>query len=230
MSPFNETAQPLIEITLSRTVLRRCLVVVPLGLLLLLGVIGAAVSPLVDGHPVILTRERLALKHYLDETQDWTQRLNEIAVRLDALSPSSIATANRVVTSTSAISITQMPTGSLPAQVDLPSQLPLSAFNAPVSQPTNLFDRAHAAEQVAQELHALERDLQQIETPVALTGLHALSAETVQAFAAWSSQVMDAIGAPTSETIAAVQGLRQTALIALETLRQTLAQQQGIQP
>ena len=230
MSPFNETSQPLIEITLSRSILRRCLVVVPLGLLLLLGVIGAAISPLVDGHPLILTRERLALKHYLEETQSWTQRLGEIAVRLDALSPTSLATANRVVTSTSVISITRMPTESLPAQMDLPSQVHLSAFNAPVSQPTNLFDRAHAAEQIAQELLALERDVQQIETPVALTGLHTLSAETVQAFAAWSTQVMDAIGAPTSETIAAVQGSRQTALITLETLHQTLTQQQGIQP
>lgn len=230
MSPFNETSHPLIEITLSRTVLRQCFVVVPLGLLLLLGVIGAAVSPLVDGHPVILTRDRLALKHYLEETQGWIQRLDDIAVRLDALSPTPLAAANRVVTNTSAISITQVLTGSLPTQVDLPSQVSLSAFNAPVSQPTNLFDRAHAAEQVAQELQALDRDLQQIETPVALTGLHALSAETVQASAAWSSHVMDAIGAPTPETIAAVQGSRQTALITFETLRQTLAQQQGIQP
>ena len=231
MSPFNETSSlPLIEITIGRTVLRCCLVVIPLGLLLLLGVMGAAVSPLVDGHPVLLTRERLALKHYLEETQGWTRRLDDIAAHLDTLSPTSIVAINSVVTSTSAISITRIPTGSLPAQVDLPSQVPLSAFNAPVSQPANLFDRAHAAEQVAQELQVLERDLQQIETPAALTGLHELSAETVQAFAAWSSQAMDAMGAPTSETIAAVQMSRQSAIVALDTLRQTLAQQQGLQP
>ena len=231
MSPFNETSsRPLIEITISRTALRRCLVVVPLGLLLLLGVIGAAISPLVNGHPVILTRERLALKHYLEEAQGWIQRLDEIAVRLDALSPASIAAANKCVTNTSAISLTQIPTGSLPAQINLPSQAPLSAFTTPASQPTNLFDRAQAAEQVIQELQALERDLQQIETPVAFTGLQDIATETVQAFAAWSSQVMDAIGAPTSETIAAAQVSRQTALVTLETLRQTLAQQQGIQP
>ena len=70
----------------------------------------------------------------------------------------------------------------------------MSAFTTPASQPTNLFDRAHAAEQVIQELQALERDLQQIETPVAFTGLQDFSTETVQAFATWSSQVMDAIG------------------------------------
>jgi arginine deiminase len=114
--------------------------------------------------------------------------------------------------------------------VNLPAQAPLSAFNIPANHPTNLFDRAQSAESVIRELQALERDLQQIETPVALTGLQELSTETVQAFATWSSQVIDAIGAPTSDTIAAVQVSRQTALITLETLRQTLAQQQGIMP
>lgn len=231
MPPFNETTSlPVIEITISRTVLRRCLVVIPFGLFLLLGAIGAAVSPLVNGHPVLLTRERLALKHYLEETQGWTQRLDEIAIRLDTLSPAPSATVNTIVTNTSVISIIRMPTGSLPSQVALPSQVPLSAFTTPANQPTNLFDRAQAVEQVAQELQALERDLQQIETPVALTGLHELSTETVQAFIAWSSQVMDAIGAPTSETIAAVQMSRQSTIVALDTLRQTLAQQQGLQP
>jgi hypothetical protein len=83
---------------------------------------GAAVSPLVNGHPVILTRERQALKYYLEEAQGWTQRLNEIAVRLDTLSPTSIAASNNAVTNTSVISLTQIPTGSLPAQINLPAQ------------------------------------------------------------------------------------------------------------
>jgi hypothetical protein len=179
---------------------------------------------------VILTRERLALKIYLEEAQDWIQRLDDIAMHLDALSPASIATANNVVTNTSAISLPQIPTGSLPSQVDWPAQAPLSSFNRPVSQPTNLFDRAQAAEQVIQDLQALERELQQIETPVAFTGLQDIAAETVQTFAAWSSHVMDAIGAPTSETVAAEQVSRQSALTTLETLRQTLTQQQGTQP
>jgi hypothetical protein len=49
MQHCNETSRPLIEITISRTALRRWVVVLPLGLLLLLGMIGAAVSPLVNG-------------------------------------------------------------------------------------------------------------------------------------------------------------------------------------
>jgi len=230
MSPFNQTSRPLVEITISRTVLRHCVVVVPLSLLLLLGVLGAAISPLVNGHPVILTRERLALNHYLEEAQDWMQRLDDIAARLDPLNPVPIATANNAVTNTSVISITRIPTGSLPAQINLPAQSSLAAFTTPASQPTNLVDRAQAAERVTQDLQALERDLQQIETPVAFTGLQGIAAETVQAFATWSSQVMDAIGAPTSDTIAAAQVSRQTALVTLGTLRQTLAQQQGLQP
>jgi hypothetical protein len=231
MLPFNETTSPpLIEITISRTVLRRCLVIVPLSLLFLLGVIGAAVSPLINGHPVILTRERLALKSYLVEAQNWIQRLDDIAARLDALSPVSIATANTVVTNIAVISITQIPTRSLPAQINLPAQAPLAAYTTPAKQPTNLFDRAQAAEQVIQQLQALERDLQQIETPAAFTRLQELSTETVQAFATWSSQVMDAIGTPTPDTIAAAQTSRQSALAALDSLRQALTQRQGIKP
>ncbi len=219
----------MIEITISRKTLHRCLVVVPLGLLLLLGVIGATVSPLINGHPVILTRERLALKTYLVETQDWIQRLDDIAVRLDTLSPASIAIANHIVTNTSVISSTRIPTGSLPAQINLPAQAPLTPFTTPASQPTNLFDRAQAAEHTIQDLQVIQRDLQQIETPAAFNGLQAIATETVQAFVAWSARVTDAIGAPTSDTLAAAQVSRQTALITLETLRQTLAQQQGSQ-
>ncbi len=230
MPHFNEASRPMIEITISRTTLHRCLVVVPVGFLLLLGMIGAAISPMVNGHPVPLTREHLALKHYLEEAQGWIQRFDDIAARLDTLSPKSPTSANNVVTATSEISLTQIPTGSLPSQVNLPAQAPLSAFNSPAGQPTNLFDRAHAAEQVIQDLQALERDLQQIETPVAFTGLQEISTETVQTFATWSSQVMDAIGAPTPDTIMATQAARQAALMTLNNLRLAVARQQGTQP
>jgi hypothetical protein len=231
MSSFIETfSPPLIEITISRTVLRRSLVVVPLGLLLLLGVIGTAASPLVNGHPVILTRERLALKSYLEEAQGWIQRLDDIAVRLDTLSPTSIAAVNSIVTSTSAIAITRLPTGSLPSQVKSPAEAPLSAYNTPASQPANLFDRVQSADSTIQELRALERDLQQIESPVALTGLQELSTATLQAFASWSTHVMDTIATPTSDTITAAQASRQSALAALDSLRQALTLQQGSQP
>ncbi len=74
-----------------------------------------------------------------------------------------------------------------------------------------------------QELQAIERDMQQIDTPVAFTGLHELSTETVQAFATWSTQVMNGIGALSSDTIAAAQVSRQAALDALDALRQALA-------
>jgi hypothetical protein len=227
MSPFNETSHPLIEITISRTALRRCLVIVPLGLLFLLGVIGAAISPLANGHPVILTRERLALKHYLNEAQGWIQRFDDIAVRLDTLSPASIPTANNAVTNTSLISLTLIATGSLPAQVSLPAQAPLAAFHTPASQPADLFDRVQAAQGIIQELQRLERDLQQIETPVALIGLQGLSSETVQAFTTWSTQGMNVIGAPSADAIATAQDSRTAALNALDTLRRALARQQG---
>ncbi len=84
MSPFNEiTSPPMIEITISRTVLRQSLVVVPLGLLLLLGVIGAAVSPLVNGYPVFLTRERLA-QFITDFPQVAEVEINPLRVMIDS--------------------------------------------------------------------------------------------------------------------------------------------------
>jgi hypothetical protein len=230
MPHLNDVSHPLIEITISRTILRRCVAAVPLGLLLLLGVIGATISPLVNGHPVILSRERLAFKIYLEEAQGWAQSLEEITVRLDNLSPAPSAIATNVLSTTSTLSVTLVPTGSVPAQVTLPSQTRLSAFHTPASQPSNLFDRAQAAEHVIQELQVLERDLQRIEAPAAFNGLRGIATETVQAFTAWSAQVTDAIGAPTKDTIAAAQMSRQTAMITLKTLRQALARQQGIRP
>ncbi len=230
MPPFHDPAQPLIEITFSRTALRRCATILPLSLILILGMIGATISPLVNGHPVILTRERLAILRYLESAQRWVQQLDEMAARLEALSPEPTATSNNVSTNTAVITITSAPTGSLPSKVDLPAQAALSAFRAPASRPDNLFDRAQAAEHINQELQGIERDLQQIETPVALAGLHALAIETVQGFTSWSSHVTDTIGAPTSDSIAAAQAARQAASITLKNLRQALARQQGSQP
>ncbi len=230
MPQFNETSQPWIEITLSRTSLRRCAVIISLGLSLLTGAIGLAVSPLVDGHPVILTPERLAFKHHLDVMQGWIQSLETIAVRLDALSPVGSTTASGVQTSPSTILPPSILTGSLPSQVSLPSQASLSIFNPPNRRPSNLFDRAQEAEDAIQALQAIDRDTQQIETPAAFTRLHAIAVEAVQGFAHWSTQVMDTIGAPTSDSIAAAQTAREAALIALDNLRQALARQQGTQP
>ena len=40
-----------------------------------LGALGLASSPIVAGHPVLLTPERLAIKTYLDTADVWIQRL-----------------------------------------------------------------------------------------------------------------------------------------------------------
>ena len=205
----DDSSQPLIEITISRTTLRRCAVIVPLSLMLVLGMIGATVSPLVNQHPVLLTHERLAIMRYLESAQGWIRRLNEISVRLGTLSLEPIATPDNAYASTAVISITSVPTGPLPSKVDLPAQTPVSAFHAPAGGSDNLFDRAQSAERAIQELQAIERDMQQIEAPVAFTGLHTLAIETVQAFADWTTQVTDTIGAPTSDSIIAAQAARQ---------------------
>jgi len=50
--------------------------------LLLFDGLGIASSPIVVGHPVLLSPERLALKTYLDNAMGWQQRFTEIDQQL----------------------------------------------------------------------------------------------------------------------------------------------------
>ncbi len=230
MNQPHEPSPPMIEITISRTALRLCCAAVPIGLFILLSVIGAAASPMVDGHPVILTRERLAIRQYLDAADDWIQRMDDIMGRLDVLVPASALTPTgsfTVAPPSSAISITLAPTGSLPSHIALPPQTQLPVLSRPSSRPGSLYDRAQQAERAMQDLQAIDLEWQHIETPAALSGLHALANDTLQALAQWATQVIETIDAPSPDSLAAIQSARQAALTSLETLRRALATQQG---
>jgi hypothetical protein len=62
---------PLISITLQPVTLRLGAALITAALLLVVGGLGIASSPIVNGHPVLLSPERLALKTYLDAATGW---------------------------------------------------------------------------------------------------------------------------------------------------------------
>jgi hypothetical protein len=223
MNPRTESSRPLIDITIDVGAIRWWVVIVSLGLVVILGVIGAAVSPMVGGHPVILTRERLAIKSYLDAANDWIVRFDSVARRFDEIEPVTSSTPSvaqaSVLTQASHISMAIVTTSSLPTHIDLPPQTPLPALQPPLSQPSNLYDRARQAEQATQDLQAIDQEMQRSEVPAGLNGLHALATATLQDFAVWSAAVLDAIGAPSADNLAAIQPARQAALDSLTRLQ-----------
>jgi hypothetical protein len=214
-----------LDITLSASTLRAGLLIVGLGLVLGLGLIGVVSSPVINGHPVLLTRERLAIKRYLDAAGDWSVRLGDVAHQFDGLFVAPALTPASPLTPTQPISISaaSVPTTTLPTAVPLPPQTPLAFPAKPASQPVGLYDRAHAAEQAVGELQTIETEQQRIEIPAALSGLHTLAQAALQTTARWAAALLDDIGAPSPANQAAVESERQTALAALTAFRDALA-------
>jgi hypothetical protein len=67
--------------------------------LLLIGGLGIASSPIVNGHPVLLSPERLALKTYLDAATGWQQRFTEIDQQLSLIDlPPAVSSASTLTT------------------------------------------------------------------------------------------------------------------------------------
>jgi hypothetical protein len=215
-----------IDVTISFRALRVWGTVAILLAALSLMFIGLLASPIVDGHPVVLTRERLAIKHYLETAQDWAARLEHITERFDALGPtpaSTVPVIHLAVTGATALTITLPATNT--TQINLPAETPLASPYRPASQVTNLYDRAQQAEQTILDLQAIDVELQQIETPPALSGLHTLASDALQAYARWSAALLDHIGAPSADSIAAFQAARDEALSALAAFKAALQAQ-----
>ncbi len=76
---------PLIHITLHPATVRVGVALIASAVLLSLGALGLASSPIVAGHPVLLTPERLAIKTYLDAATRWVQRLDAIDQQLSMI-------------------------------------------------------------------------------------------------------------------------------------------------
>ena len=85
---------PLISITLQPITLRLGAALITAALLLVVGGLGIASSPIVNGHPVLLSPERLALKTYLDTATVWQQRFTVIDRQLALIeTPQSVSSA-----------------------------------------------------------------------------------------------------------------------------------------
>jgi hypothetical protein len=209
---------PLISVTLQPVTLRLGAALITSVVLLLIGGLGIASSPIVNGHPVLLSPERLALKTYLDAATGWQQRFTEIDQQLALIeTPQSISSA----TAPTATVITASPivTGAA-LVITVPPAIPLPTLAAPISWPDNLYDRAQQADRLVADLAALDADQQQIAVPPALQALHMLARATLQAFAGWSTAALDVIGAPTPDHVAALQSSREAAHIALDQFHQ----------
>ena len=214
---------PLISITLPPVTLRLGAALITSVVLLLIGGLGIASSPIVAGHPVLLSPERLALKTYLDAATVWLQRFTEIDQQLalieraqsvsSAAAPTStVITASPIITDASLV-------------ITVPPAIPLPTLTAPISWPDNLYDRAQQADRLVADLAALDADQQRLEVPPALNALHTLARATLQAFAGWSTAALDVIGAPTPDHVAALQSSREVAHTALDQFRQALETQ-----
>ena len=204
--------EPRIDVTISFSALRVWVVVTIAAVLLAILLVGVIASPIVNGHPVVLTRERLAIKHYLDTAHGWTLRLEDIARRFDALGPAPFAGAAPAAP-TAATALT------------LPAETPLASPYPPASQALNLYERAQQAEQAIKDVQAIDVEQQRIETPPALSGLHTLASDTLQAYIHWSAALLDHIGAPSTDSLTALQAEREAALSALAEFKAALQAQ-----
>jgi hypothetical protein len=215
---------PLISITLERPILRAGVGLITAVTLLIIGGLGIASSPIVDGHPVVLSPERLAIKTYLDTAGGWLHRFTEIDRQLAVLErPPAISSAT--VPTATVITASPIVTGVALVITVLPA-IPLPTLAPPSSWPSNLYDRAQQADRLVADLAALDADQQNSEVPPALNALHTLARSTLQAFARWSTAALDVIGAPTPDNVNALQGSREAAQAALAEFRRALETQQ----
>jgi hypothetical protein len=214
---------PLISITLQPITLRLGAALITGVVLLLFGGLGIASSPIVNGHPVLLSPERLALKTYLDAATVWQQRFTEIDQQLALIEiPRSVSSA--IAPTSTVITTSPIITGAS-LVITVPPAIPLPTLTAPISWPDNLYDRAQQADRLVVDLAALDADQQQIEVPPALKALHMLARATLQSFVGWSTAALDVIGAPTPDNLIALQSSREAAHMALDQFHQALETQ-----
>ncbi len=215
--------QPLINITLPPWAFRLTAVLISGVILLSVGGLGIASSPIVNGHPVLLSPERLAIKTYLDAADVWLQRFSEIEsqlaqIEIPAAPSSAAAFASTVITASSIVTNASLVITAPPA-ILLPTLAP------PYSWPNNLYDRAQQADRLVADLATLDADQQHSEVPPALNALHTLARSTWQAFAQWSTAALDVIGAPTPDNFDALQSSREAAHASLDQFRHALETQ-----
>lgn len=221
--PKPSASPPLIHITLQAATVRVGVALIASAVLLSLGALGLASSPIVAGHPVLLTPERLAIKTYLDAALIWIQQLDAIDQHL-ALIEVDPAAAVKVPFTSTVITASPIVTG-VALAITVPPAIPLPTLAPPLSWPDNLYDRAQQADRLVTDLAALDREQQRLDVPPALNALHTLARSATQVYGQYAMAALDVIGAPVPANIVALQNSRSAARAALADFRVALAAQ-----
>lgn len=183
----------MIEVTVSRRVLMWG---GGLFLIVMFFLIGVAVSPRVQGRPVLLSPRNRALFGYLDRVELWHEALVREADTLDRLTPES-------------------------EQAEEEEALPL--FATPVPRAASLYQRMTRVQDVLARLDALALEVETTVPPRGMEGMHRQVLETVRLHILWAEAVADYLAAPSAHLAGKVREAREEAGLSRRLLGETLA-------
>lgn len=188
----------MIEVTVSRRVLMWSGATL---LLVAFFIIGVAVTPRVQGRPILLLPRNRALFGYLERVNNWHERLVQEADVLTNVMPEEVSSEDR------------------PAETDLP------AFATPVPRAPALYDRWNRVRAVLDRLDALHREVEATAPPRGMEALHRLVTQAVQRHISWAEAVADYLAAPTETAANRVETERRAAEGARQVLGEMLTRQ-----
>ena len=111
-------------------------------------------------------------------------------------------------------------------QTSQPDQIP-----TPVSHPESIYDRAHQVRDARDRLEKIQREMERMEVPPSLGGLHAMAVDAVEAQLWLANAVLNSIGAPVAGEPAEMTARLQRAEELLRGLQEALAtQRQALRP
>ena len=194
-----------LEIEVNR---RGCYALAAVILVVVAAFIGYNVSPRVEGRPVWLTTENYAIKRYLDRAGEWAEVMAQEQTRLADV-----------------VSGQRYGRDSVPYQPDQTPTLRQAQDTAPVSQPEDIYTRAHQVRDARDRLEKIRREMERTKVPPSLGGLHAMAVDAVEAQLWLANTVLNNIGAPSVVEPAEIAARRQQAEDLLQGLQEALATQ-----
>jgi hypothetical protein len=105
-------------------------------------------------------------------------------------------------------------------QTSQPDQAP-----TPVSHPESIYDRAHQVRDARDRLEKIQREMERMEVPPSLGGLHAMAVDAVEAQLGLANAVLNSIGAPVAVEPAEMTALLRRAEELLRGLQEALTTQ-----
>ena len=158
--------------------------------------IGLALSPRVDGHPILLSPANWKLTRYLSKAERWLRVLEEEQTRLAAMIP----------------------------RPEMLSREELPVLPTPVGV-TSLYERSRILERSLARLGRVRQEMEEAEAPTPLRPLHALAVATADQGLKLHAAVATALGSPSQGARAKAEAQAQTAADHLLALRRALEAQ-----